>query len=121
MKHSIALLAMLVYSMHSLLWAVSPPCIIAPESQENFDTDWTFVDVNGDGEPYRFLYSADYGAYYSQNKSMAADDWIISPAVTLGEGKSYTITATVQNLATYVQINSLLQYVVVFPRFRFVR
>ena len=101
MKHSIALLAMLVYSMHILMWAASPPCTLAPESQEDFDTDWTYVDANGDGEPYRFAYSADYGAYYTQNKSMAADDWIISPAVTLGAGKSYTVTATVQNLSTF--------------------
>lgn len=81
--------------------AETPPCTVAPTSQEVFDSQWKFFDVNNDGEPYRFVWSAEYGALYTQNKTVAADDWIISPAVTLTAGKSYTITAKVQNLTTY--------------------
>ncbi len=81
--------------------AETPPCTVAPTSQEVFDSQWKFFDVNNDGDPYRFVWSAEYGALYTQNKTAPADDWIISPAVTLTAGKSYTITAKVQNLTTY--------------------
>ena len=100
MKQTFTILASLAMAFHAYS-AETPPCTLAPTSQEEFDSQWKFFDVNNDGEPYRFVWSAEYGALYTQNKTGAADDWIISPAVTLIAGKSYTITAKVQNLTTY--------------------
>lgn len=100
MKQTFTILASLAMAFHAYS-AETPPCTLAPTSQEEFDSQWKFFDVNNDGDPYRFVYSEGQGAFYTQNRTVAADDWIISPAVTLTAGKSYVVTATVQNLTTY--------------------
>lgn len=77
------------------------PCSISINSQEAFD-EWVSIDANNDGTPYEFVFSENKGcALYTQNKSGAANDWMISPAVTLEAGVSYTVTFSVQNLSTY--------------------
>lgn len=76
-----------------------PPCTLAIDSQEAFD-GWTSVDANGDGSPYCFEYSAGGYAPYAQNKSGAANDWLISPAIALEAGESYTVTFSVHNMST---------------------
>lgn len=77
------------------------PCSITINSQEAFD-EWVSIDANNDGSPYEFVFSENKGcALYTQNKSGAANDWMISPAVTLEAGVSYTVTFSVQNLSTY--------------------
>lgn len=79
----------------------TPPCTISIDSQEAFD-QWTPIDVNGDGGSNQWLYSADKGgAYYVENKNQAANDWLISPAVTLREGATYKVTLFIQNCTTY--------------------
>lgn len=80
--------------------AYTPPCTLAVDNEQQFETQWVTVDANGDGSPYLFRFGGD-AAYYTQNKGKAANDWVISPAVTLTAGVTYNIVATVQNLTTY--------------------
>lgn len=76
------------------------PCSISINSQEAFD-EWVSIDANNDGSPYEFVFSENKGcALYTQNKSGAANDWMISPAVTLEAGVSYTVTFSVQNMSS---------------------
>lgn len=77
----------------------TPPCDMLINSPEAFD-QWTTLDANGDEGDHQWHYSSD-GALYVENKSGAADDWLISPAVTLHAGSTYTITLKIQNLSTY--------------------
>ena len=79
--------------------AYTPPCTLAVDNEQQFETQWVTVDANGDGSPYLFRFGGD-AAYYTQNKGKAANDWVISPAVTLTAGVTYTLVATVQNLTT---------------------
>lgn len=98
MKHFV-LLSIAALSL-SASAAVTPPCTLAINSQETFDNDWKQFDANSD--TYLFSYNADeQGAVYSENKSGAANDWLISPAVTLSAGSTYQITYSVQNLTSY--------------------
>lgn len=76
-----------------------PPCTLDIASQEAFDTQWKAVDANKDGGDNQFIYGGGF-AWYTQNKSKAADDWIISPAVSLSAGKTYKIVAKVRNMST---------------------
>lgn len=79
--------------------AEQPPCTLDIASQEAFDTQWKAVDANKDGGDNQFIYGGGF-AWYTQNKSKAADDWIISPAVSLSAGKTYKIVAKVRNMST---------------------
>lgn len=81
--------------------AETPPCKLTFTSQESFDR-WKWVDANNDGGSYLFKYnSSEQAAYYKQNTGKAADDWLISPAITLTAGKQYTVTVSVKNYSTY--------------------
>lgn len=80
--------------------AETVPCTFTIDSREAFD-HWLSVDANNDGDPYKFIYSTNGYALYTQNTKGAANDWMISPAVTLEAGVSYTITVSVQNISTY--------------------
>ena len=61
---------------------------------------WTVVNANNDD--YVWAYNADKEmAVVPQNKSLPADDWLISPAVTLKGGITYRIRVWVQNLSTF--------------------
>lgn len=80
--------------------AETVPCTFTIDSQEAFDK-WLSVDANNDGDPYKFVYSSDGYALYTENKKGAANDWMISPAVTLEAGVSYTVTVSVRNMSTY--------------------
>ena len=66
---------------------------------------WTTIDANNDGTdetPYWWAYNAtNECALYTQNKKLAADDWLISPAVSLSGGVSYSVKAQLRNASTY--------------------
>lgn len=81
-------------------WAVSaPPVTHTIDSEEAF-AQWKSINSNGD--ECEFKYDATKkGAVYTQNTKEAADDWLVSPAVTLTAGTAYTITWSVQNLTTF--------------------
>lgn len=62
------------------------------------DTDWTVVNVNNDTKTWIEASGSDYsgtgytsGIKYIYNGSMAADDWYISPAITLTAGVEYKV------------------------------
>lgn len=59
---------------------------------------WTVIDANND--TYTWVYNSE-DAYYKQNKSSAANDWLISPAVHLEGGKTYQVSAYVKNASTF--------------------
>ena len=85
----------------SVWGAETPPCKLTFLNQTEFDK-WLPVDANKDGGKYQFLFNSDEkAAYYVQNTSKAANDWLISPAVTLTAGKQYTIMVSVRNYSTY--------------------
>ena len=85
----------------SVWGAETPPCKLTFLNQTEFDK-WLPVDANNDGGKYQFLFnSSEQAAYYVQNTSEAANDWLISPAVTLTAGKQYTIMVSVRNYSKY--------------------
>lgn len=68
-------------------------------SEEDFSA-WTVVNANGDD--YEFVYdAAKEGAFLDQNKNMAYDDWLISPAVRLEGGKSYSVQIYCKKVSTF--------------------
>lgn len=78
--------------------AAAPPVTFAIDSQEAFN-QW--VQVNANDDDYEFSYDASGYALYNQSTSKVANDWLISPAVSLTAGKSYKLTWSVQNLTRY--------------------
>ena len=85
----------------SVWGAETPPCKLTFLNQAEFDK-WLPVDYNKDGGDNQFKFkSSEQAAYYVQNTRKAADDWLISPAVTLTAGKQYTIMVSVKNYSTY--------------------
>ncbi len=73
-----------------------PPCTFEIVDAETFSTQWTVIDNNQAVSPNTWAYSED-GAWYEQDMSNDADDWIVSPAVTLDAGKTYNISAYVKH------------------------
>lgn len=72
-----------------------PDCTLDFTTAEKF-AEWTVVDGNPSETPYVWTWNeSDQTVSINSNKE-AADDWIISPAITLEAGKSYNITAMVQ-------------------------
>lgn len=72
-----------------------------PYSSELCEDDaWTVVDANDDGTTWNDLYDNyyieesgfDYGKYYKYSRQNDADDWLISPAIMLEGGKTYTVS-----------------------------
>lgn len=100
MKQKYTLLAAIVLTSMSVSAAVQPPCTLAIDSEEAF-AQWTTIDANKDQGDYQFKYVAGTGAVYTENKSGAADDWLISPAVALEAGKTYKVTVSCRNMTTY--------------------
>ena len=81
----------------SVWGAETPPCKLTFLNQTEFDK-WLPVDANNDGGNNQFKFkSSEQAAYYVQNTSEAANDWLISPAVTLTAGKQYTLMVSVRN------------------------
>ncbi len=93
---------LLTLPLAAAVWsAETPPCKMTFTSQEEFDR-WKMVDANDDGSPYCFVYnSTEQAAYYKENRSKDADDWMISPVVALTAGKQYQITVNVKQYSTY--------------------
>ncbi|MDY4811140.1 MAG: choice-of-anchor J domain-containing protein [Muribaculaceae bacterium] len=84
--------------------AQTPPCKLTFTSQEQFD-QWKMVDANNDGQGSKYVFafnSTEKVAYYIQTTKsyLPANDWIISPAITLTRGKQYIITVSVRNYST---------------------
>lgn len=64
-------------------------------SQDDFNA-WTVVDVNEDGKTWQFDESVDPTVFYSYHSSNAANDWLISPAITSPQSGSAVVTFTVK-------------------------
>lgn len=82
--------------------AQAPPCKLTFTSQEQFD-QWKMVDANNDGQGSKYVFAfnkTEEVAYYTQT-TRTANDWIISPAITLTRGKQYIITVSVRNYSTF--------------------
>lgn len=61
---------------------------------------WTVVNANNDD--YVWAYNADKEmAVVPENRKLAADDWLITPAVSLKGGTTYRVRVWIQNLSTY--------------------
>lgn len=61
---------------------------------------WTVVNANNDD--YVWAYNADKEmAVVPENRKLAADDWLITPAVNLKGGTTYRVRVWIQNLSTY--------------------
>lgn len=90
--------------------AQTPLCKLTFTSKEQFD-QWKMVDANNDGQGSKYVFafkSTEKAAYYTQTTkaTLTADDWIISPAITLTGGKQYIITVSVKNYSTsYNDVN----------------
>lgn len=85
----------------SVGWAQTvPPCTLEITDAETFARDWTVIDVNSDVSANTWAYN-DGNAMYTQDKSNAADDWLIAPAVTLEAGKAYKVSAYVKHSSTF--------------------
>ena len=85
--------------------AQAPPCKLTFTSQEQFD-QWKMVDANNDGQGSKYVFAfnkTEEVAYYTQTTKsyLPANDWIISPAITLTRGKQYIITVSVRNYSKY--------------------
>lgn len=61
---------------------------------------WTVIDANASSSPNTWTYN-DGDAVYTQDTKNAANDWLISPAVTLVGGQEYKLTAYVKNGSTF--------------------
>ena len=59
-------------------------------TQEKFDL-WTIQDLNG-GPSWQYNADGHYAYYDYANTNMAANDWFISPKITLEAGKQYKLT-----------------------------
>lgn len=101
MKQLFTLLTLGLLCGNAAFAAFTPPCTLAIDSPDAF-AQWTTANPNGDD--YTFEYASDGTtgyALYTQNKNGAANDWLITPAITLAAGKTYKITYSVQNKTTF--------------------
>ena len=67
------------------------------DSQESFD-QWTTINVN---QNVGFEFSAENGAEIAQDKTAAMDNRLISPAIELEEGITYTLTLYCMRISTF--------------------
>lgn len=94
MKHFIAFIA----TMGAVAYMQGATVPYASDMCE--DEAWTVVDSNDDGTTWDDLYDDyyikdsgfEYGKYYKYSRKNGADDWLVSPAVTLEAGKKYTVS-----------------------------
>lgn len=64
-------------------------------TQDDFNK-WTVIDANADVSPNTWTYEVTKSAAnYKEDRYYPADEWLISPAVTLEAGKAYEITFNV--------------------------
>ena len=74
----------------------TPACTLDLSTAENF-SEWTVIDGNpGSSNPQIWRHNASEKCAEISSNSEAANDWIISPAVTLEAGKSYEATVSVK-------------------------
>ncbi|RCK73939.1 MAG: Cell surface protein [Ignavibacteriae bacterium] len=75
-------------------------------------TGWTRIDVNGDGNTWKTVSDATYnitpggtkGIKYTYNSTNAANDWLISPELTLAGGVPHRVTFWYRtNSTTYIE------------------
>ncbi len=88
--------------MCAATWAqATVPATLAFASQDDFD-QWTVIDNNASTSANTWGYSSGNNeALYPQDKKVAADDWLISPAVTLEAGKTYDINYYIVQRSTF--------------------
>lgn len=70
----------------------APPCDFQFTSEDEF-AKWTVIDGNPSDSPVVWEWSGDDASIDSSDE--AADDWLISPAISLEAGETYTITFAV--------------------------
>lgn len=77
----------------------TPPVKLEINSEEAF-AQWTTFNSNGDD--YAFYYSSsEGGAVVDENMKLAANDWLISPAVKVKAGGTYTLTVCAKLISDY--------------------
>lgn len=57
-------------------------------------SDWTVLDSNADGTTWGVVEGVGNATYDSDQATVAANDWLISPAVTLQNGMDYIVSYT---------------------------
>lgn len=67
--------------------------------------DWTVLDVNTDQVTWKILNGLDGVAYDGNNASGAADDWLITPALSLTEGQDYLVRYTLMQTGAFEEDN----------------
>ena len=77
-----------------------PDCTLDFTTAEKF-AEWTVIDGNPSSTPYVWTWNESDQAVTINSDIEAANDWIISPAVSLEAGKSYDITAMVKTDLRY--------------------
>lgn len=74
-----------------------PPCTLSFETQDDFN-GWTVINAN---EGDTWIWQESEKAATCSSAKAIANDWIISPAITLEAGKAYQINAFVKSDANY--------------------
>jgi len=98
----LSLSAGIILSAHAQGTPLEVPCTVEITSETSLTEQFSTVDANNDGTPYRWEFdSTETAAHYTQNKSKNADDWIISPPVTLQQGKTYSVTVNIKHNSTF--------------------
>lgn len=102
MKTIILLAASAVLGMASIARAESdtPPCKFTFATEDDFAA-WTVIDANPSATPDVWTYDSSNKAAICNSDKAASDDWLISPAVTLEGGKTYTVAVYAKSSATY--------------------
>lgn len=72
------------------------------DSQEDF-AKWTVVDANADGSTWQYAAENDPGkrTFYNYNSDNAADDWLVSPAITADKDCKLMFTFTAKGGGDY--------------------
>jgi len=95
----------LVLSLAAWFGASAAPVFsTALDTQAEFDL-WSVKDVNEDGSTWVFSESNDSGkrTYYNYNGTNDANDWLISPAITIPETGSYIVKYGMTGGDTYTE------------------
>lgn len=91
---------MLAAGMSAAAWAqVTVPATLAIPDADAF-ASWTVIDDNAATSPNTWSYNSG-DAQYAEDKKNAANDWLISPAVTLEAGVTYNIDYYVVQRSSY--------------------
>ncbi len=83
-----------VYQIKENLDPIVPPYVMGFEEDEDF-ASWTIVDANEDNKTWEIQamggYNSDGCVRYHYSYNVGADDWLISPKLSLEAGKNYGI------------------------------